>query len=206
MDLKQTRRRGDELEAALLDAAWQQLTQSGYADFTFEAVAARAGTSRTVLYRRWTDREDLLKAAVRRAGARAPIELPDTGNLRDDVVTLLHRASEARADFAVTLSVQLAEYFRETGTTFANLRELLIRRGRSGMELVLERAQDRGEITLEGLTTRVIELPLSLMRHELLWTLTRVPDDVIAEIVDDVWLPLLRARGALRDTVSTDSP
>ena len=83
MDLKPTRRRGKELEKAILDAAWAQLTESGYADFTFEGIADRAGTSRTVLYRRWSDREELMKAAVRHAGAAAPIEIPDTGALRD---------------------------------------------------------------------------------------------------------------------------
>ncbi len=197
MDLKQTRRRGEELESAILDAAWEQLSQSGYADFTFEAVAARAGTSRTVLYRRWPDREQLMKAAISRAGALSPVALPDTGTLRDDVVQLLRRASQARAGFAVTLSVQLTEYFRETGTSFSDLRDLLQRRGRSGMELVLDRAEARGEVNLSGLSPRVIELPWSLVRQELLMTFKPVPNSVIDEIVDDVWMPLLRACGAL---------
>jgi AcrR family transcriptional regulator len=197
VDLKQTRRRGTELETAILDAAWLQLTQAGYSDFTFEAIAARAGTSRTVLYRRWSDRESLMKAAVQHAGMLAPVELPDTGNLRDDVVTLMRRASEARAGLAATLSVQLTEYFRETGTNFSDLRELLIRRGRTGIERVLDRAEERGEVDPSKIPRRVIELPMALMRHELMMTLVQVPEDVIAGIVDDVWMPLLRQYGAL---------
>lgn len=197
MDPKQTRRRGEELEVAILDAAWQQLAEFGYGEFTFEAVAARAGTSRTVLYRRWSDRAELMKAAVRHTGAMTPVAVPDTGNLRDDVVTLLRRASEARSGFAASLSVQLAEYFRESGTSFGDLRELLVRRAR-GMELILERAEERGEVELSHVPRRVIELPMVLMRYELLMTLASVSDAVIDEIVDDVWLPLLRAAGALR--------
>lgn len=197
MDLKPTRRRGTDLEDAILDAAGAQLIENGYAEFTFEAVAARAGTSRTVLYRRWADREALLKAAIRRAGALNPVELPDTGNLRDDVVTVLRRMSEARAGFAATLSVQLSEYFRETGTSFSDLRGLLASRGRPGVRVILERAEQRGELDLSRVTPRIAELPLSLVRHELLMTLTGVPDAVIDEIVDEVWLPLLRARGAI---------
>ena len=197
MDLKPTRRRGEELEAAILDAAWQQLQEFGYAAFTFEAVAARAGTSRTVLYRRWSDREQLMKAAIRHARTIAPVEVPDTGTLRDDVVTLMYRASEARAGFAATLSVQLAEYFRETGTSFSDLRDLLLNRGRTGMEVVLERAQARGEIDLSKLTPRVIELPPVLMRYEMLMTMTKLPKRTIEEIVDEIWMPLLRSIGAL---------
>lgn len=197
MDLKPTRRRGAELETAILDAAWEQLRDSGYAELTFEKVAARAGTSRTVLYRRWADREELMKAAIRQVGVLNPVQVPNTGNLRDDVVMVLREMSNARAGFAATLSVQLAEYFRETGTSFADLRGLLRRGGRSGMQQILDHAEERGEIDLSKLSPRVVELPLSLARHELLMTLAGVPDAVIDEIVDDVWLPLLRSLGAL---------
>jgi AcrR family transcriptional regulator len=49
---KQTRRRGAELEQAILDAAWEQLIAEGYEHFTIDTVAARARTSKPVLYRR----------------------------------------------------------------------------------------------------------------------------------------------------------
>ena len=35
-------------------------------------------------------------------------------------------------------------------------------------------------------------MPFDLFRHDLLLTLTRVPEARILEIVDDLWLPLLR--------------
>ena len=38
----QTRRRGPGLEAAILEAAWEELTEAGYAALTMESVAARA--------------------------------------------------------------------------------------------------------------------------------------------------------------------
>ncbi len=186
-----------ELESAILDAAWQQLTEHGYADFTFESVAARAGTSRPVLYRRWPDRAELLIAAIRHAGDLAPIVLPDTGNLRDDVVTLMRTFNRSRARFVAVLSAQLAEYFRETGTSLADLRDILRGDRRSGMEQLLERAAERGEVDVSKVTGRVTELPMTLMRHELVMTMRSVPEAAIEEIVDGIWFPLLRARGAL---------
>jgi hypothetical protein len=51
----QTRRRGPELEAAILDAAWEQLLAEGYEHFTIDTVTARARTGKPVLYRRWKD-------------------------------------------------------------------------------------------------------------------------------------------------------
>ena len=88
-----TRRRGEALESALLDAAWDELQQAGYAGLTFEAVAERAGTSRAVLYRRWRNRADLVVAAMRRHRPMLSGEIPDTGSLRDDVLTVLRRMS-----------------------------------------------------------------------------------------------------------------
>jgi hypothetical protein len=39
---KQERRRGADLEEAILDAAWEQLTAEGYGRFTIDTVAVRA--------------------------------------------------------------------------------------------------------------------------------------------------------------------
>ena len=58
-----SRRRGATLEEAILDAAWAELIDHGYAEMTLEAVAKRAGTSRPVLYRRWPSRTKLATAA-----------------------------------------------------------------------------------------------------------------------------------------------
>ncbi|MFD7947322.1 helix-turn-helix domain-containing protein, partial [Streptomyces sp. NPDC059744] len=60
------RRRGAELETALLDAAWDELIAMGFEELTYEAVAARAGTSRAVLYRRWPTKRELVLAALSR--------------------------------------------------------------------------------------------------------------------------------------------
>ena len=73
-----TRRRGAELEQAILDAAWAELCEVGYTALTIEAVAKRAGTSKPVIYRRWPSRAHLVIAAWAR---QQPIETttPDTG-------------------------------------------------------------------------------------------------------------------------------
>ena len=58
------RRRGAELEQALLEATWAELTEVGYGALTFNAVAQRAGTSRTVVYRRWPTKRELTEATI----------------------------------------------------------------------------------------------------------------------------------------------
>src|SRR3954468_3721596 len=94
------RRRGAALEEALLEAAWRELVEGGYGRFTVEGVAARAGTSRPVLYHRWPDRSELAIAAVRHFGRVEPVATPDTGSVRDDLITLLRDASKSRSELA----------------------------------------------------------------------------------------------------------
>ena len=59
---------------------------------------------------------------------------------------------------------------------------------------VVERAAQRGEVRLEAITPRVASLPTDLVRHELLLTHAPVPEATNVEIVDDIFLPLVRAR------------
>ncbi|HEY0260202.1 MAG TPA: TetR/AcrR family transcriptional regulator [Lacisediminihabitans sp.] len=197
MDLNErepvTRRRGRELEDALLDAAWEQLMAGGYGSFTIDAVAERAGTSKPVIYRRWPSREALVMAAVRRSFVRDSRPVPDTGSLRGDVIALMTSANETRLEMAAVLSVQLGTYFQETGTTPADLRGQILGDRASSVEIVIRRAVERGEITAD-LTPRMIALPFDLFRHEALMTLKPVPPETIREIVDDIFLPLVGHR------------
>ena len=89
------RRRGEELEDALLTAAWQELLEVGYPKLTMENVAARAGTSKPVIYRRWPTRPKLVIAAL---AHNLPLEEADidTGSLRGDLIELV-RPTLARA-------------------------------------------------------------------------------------------------------------
>ncbi len=185
------RRRGAVLEQALLDASWQELTEGGYARFTMDGVAARAGTSRPVLYRRWSDRLELLRATIVHVLERNRVQAPkDTGSLRGDLLALMQEISRTRAEFVTVMGIHLAGYFEETGTRPADLRDV-IRYGRPhALDVVYERAAARGEIDPSLLSPRIRGLPFALLQLELLTTLKPVPAAAIEEIVDTIVLPL----------------
>ena len=189
-----TRRRGRELEVALLAAAWEQLVSGGYGSFTIDAVAERAGTSKPVIYRRWPNREALVLAAIRHSFAQGTQPIPDTGTLRGDLIALLTQANESRLAMAAVFSAQLGAYYQETGTTPAHLREQLIGDRPSTVETVMQRALERGEVTATHLTPRIISLPFDLVRHEALMTLQPIAPETILEIIDDIFLPLVGFR------------
>src|SRR6202044_2096505 len=116
------RRRGEELEAALLDAAWDELAEAGFAKLTMESVAARAKTGVAVLYRRWANKDDLVIAALRHYGKTRPVWVPDTGTLRGDMLALLESVNEGRSSFTVIVSAAFAGLLSSTGLTPAGVR------------------------------------------------------------------------------------
>lgn len=187
------RRRGAELDAAILDAGWEQLLDAGYAGFTIEAVAARSGAARSVVYRRWPSRLDLLEAVIRRRGDIDVIGVPDTGTLRGDVMAVLTEFSDRRARTMGLFAALLGAYYDEAGVSPAQLRALFVPDGPSIMAQIVERAVARGELATTP-PPRVLNLPADLLRHELFMTMTAVPQDTIAEIVDEVFLPLVTER------------
>jgi AcrR family transcriptional regulator len=197
MDLVKPRRRGAELEEALLDAAWSELEQVGYAAFTYDGVAARAGTSKPVLYRRWPTKVDLVLAALQHGGLFTRRELPDTGTLRGDILTLLRGFNAERSGFIAVITVLMSNIHADTGLSPAQLRDrLLAGRSDAGRQL-LERAAARGEIPAREWPPGVTTLASDLVRHDLIMTLKALPDSRILEIVDDLWLPLVRGAGAV---------
>ncbi len=183
------RRRGAALENALLDAAWAELTAGGYARFTMDAVVQRAGTSPPVLYRRWSDRDELVRAAIAHVLKQSRVDVPDTGSLRGDVLTLMRTINATRVQLITMMSAHLAGYYQETGTSPGDL----LAAGRQNIaDVIFDRAIGRGEIKPEHLTERIKSLPFDLLRHEILVTFAPVPGDVLEEIVDTIFLPLVR--------------
>jgi AcrR family transcriptional regulator len=186
-----TRRRGAELESALLGAAWEQLVAEGYGRFSVESVAERAQTSKHVIYRRWSDREDLLRATIRNRGAERETALPDTGSLRLDVLTALRSSNRPQNDMAVLLGALLDSLYGELDMTPAQVRLELLGDRTSATQVAIDRAVARGEIDPTRITPRMVRLPYDLFRHEWIMTLRPVRDSVLEEIVDDIWLPLV---------------
>jgi AcrR family transcriptional regulator len=183
------RRRGAALESAILDAGWDQLIEAGYERFTIDAVAARSASARSVLYRRWPSRLDLLKAVIRHRGQIDMIPTPDTGTLRGDVLAILTDFNDRRSRTVGLIAARLGAYFDEPGGSLHQLRALFVPEGPSSMETIVQRAVTRGELSTMP-PARIIALPADLLRHELLMTMTAASPQTILEIVDDVFLPL----------------
>ncbi|WP_435603250.1 TetR/AcrR family transcriptional regulator [Streptomyces sp. bgisy130] len=188
------RRRGAELEAALLQATWEELLAVGYHDLTYEAVAARAHTSRTVLYRRWPQRRDLVLAALRHRTPPVPPPPPDTGALRTDVLALLEQITTRLTEIAPVVQV-----LTDGRTRGSDLGDFITERTRQGggdtMTELLERAGRRGELDASRIPARVAALPVTLVAGEMLISLRAPSRAAVTEVVDELFLPLVAHYG-----------
>jgi AcrR family transcriptional regulator len=180
------RRRGPELEAAILRAAWEELGAVGYPNLTMEGVAERARTGKQVLYRRWRNRAELVLAAMRYCTGSIVEDIPDTGELRGDVLAMLERMAQRYHDVGPDVVHGLMAEARDIAPQ--NFSIMI-----GVMETILQRAADRGEIRPGTVGRRVAAVPADLLRHEMLLTSGPLRPSTLVEIVDEVFLPLVRA-------------
>jgi AcrR family transcriptional regulator len=190
-DATRRRRRGPELESALLAAAWAELVEVGYARFTMASTAARAGTSEAVLYRRWPDKHQLALAAIEERRSAYELADPDTGSLRTDLIAQLTDVSRTLAGFyAIASAAAFSGLAADTGLTFAQVRERLMG-DRPRVRPLYRRAHERGELDLDRVPDAVLALPFDLVRHDMLLDLKPLRRARIVSIVDELFLPLV---------------
>jgi AcrR family transcriptional regulator len=181
-----SRRRGKALEDALLRAAWDEVAAVGYAKFTMEGAAARAGTARSVLYRRWPSRAAVVHAAMRHHLGSLDDAVPDTGNLRTDVLSVLHRVRDNFREIGPEIAHGLMS---EASDIPADVYEVTPR----AITAILTRAAERGEVRRDRVTPRITSLPGDLLRHEMMLPHGDPSDTFLAELLDEVFLPLVVA-------------
>lgn len=168
----------------MLEATLRLLAEHGYARVTIEGVAAEAGVAKTTIYRRFSDKADLVAAAV--AMVRGLDEPPDTGDARADVVALVRRFHALMTGPARTVLASLLAEERHAPELLARFRERLIAPSREQGRALLERAKERGEIRADADPDAIMDMLAGsyFTRH-----LAGVPvtDSTPEELVDALW-------------------
>ncbi|GAB3896315.1 TetR/AcrR family transcriptional regulator [Kibdelosporangium lantanae] len=178
------RRRGAALEQALVTAAWAELRRTGYDGFTIDAVAKAAGTSRAVLYRRWPNRAALVHFVVRaHLGSIADV-VPSTGHLQEDASAMLRTVVERIEAVGVDVMTGLLSELDE-------LPESLVTTVPEVFGRIVERARERGEVGPGHVPTSVLEMPVVLVRYEMIATRKAPGPQRLRGIVDELFVPLV---------------
>lgn len=87
------RPRDPRIDESILRATTELLVSVGYSNLTMSAVALRAGTTKTALYRRWSSKAELVHEAVFPATPASGLSVPDAG-LAADVRSMIEAARD----------------------------------------------------------------------------------------------------------------
>ena len=157
--------RSERVVASVLQAALTELAVVGYAALRLDDVATRAGVAKTTIYRRWSTKAELVRAAIYGA-VHKDEALPDTGSLRGDMLEVLEAAMamiatpEGRA-IANMITSERAD--PEVEQLCRELRD----EGRKHRMRVVVRAQERGEIPKEADAILIMESVFGLVMSRL---------------------------------------
>ncbi|OBI40242.1 TetR family transcriptional regulator [Mycobacterium kyorinense] len=172
------RPRDPRIDAAILAATAELLVQIGYSNLTLAAVADRAGTTKTALYRRWSSKAELVHEA---AFPVAPTALVSpAGDMAADVRAMIAAARDVftspvvRAALPGLVADMTAdsELNARVMSRFANLF--------SAVRVRLREAVERGEVHPDVHPDRLVEL---IGGATLLRLLLRPDEDL-----DDAWV------------------
>lgn len=188
------RRRGKELEKDIYIATRDIINGAGFRALTFEQVAKKAATSKSVIYRRWKTPFELAIAAlqdkIHRDNHGKVDEIVLTGqSLREDLFQVLHR-------FLISVDVIGKSFIREilAGPDSYNVSLAKIISGNSKVDIyainrVLQRAFDRGEKVRKDLPDELKLLPFDWLRYRV-FVQESIDEQALELLVNDIILPI----------------
>lgn len=150
------RPRSEAARQKMLDAATELALDVGIRAFTVDELARRSGVAKTTIYRHFPSKNELIITAL--DGVTPVPEVPDTGNLHDDLVIFLGNVLPIFASAklrALFLDVLAAATFDEE---LAELQASLMSGRGAALITIIERARARDEIPAELDLETLVEL------------------------------------------------
>lgn len=189
----QKRRRGKALENDILTATLDLIGSTKYEDITMDMIAKNAHTNKSVLYRRWESKADIILAALRTQMGNVKLEVPDTGSIHDDLMALFDQVidllEKMNYDYLSGLMMErlggmsIADFFKQLGSN--NYVTHLVQQ-------VMEQGQARGEIDLAAVDEQLLNLPVYLIMDMLFSKGITLNQKRMHWLVDSVMMPVLK--------------
>ncbi|TDC40251.1 TetR/AcrR family transcriptional regulator [Micromonospora sp. 15K316] len=195
----------DDITSAIRRAVMRELAQVGYGRLSIEAIARRAGVSKTAIYRRWRSKLELVLDMVTAVAGRK-LPLLDTGSLHGDVQLLLMVASAALGHPLASQIIPdlLAEAARNPQIAETLQRALRDYQNRIG-ELVVGQAVARGELPRGADPSIAIDLIVGPVYWRLAISRTPLEAAQLADMATAIVAALRVTCSGLADQVSAAS-
>ncbi|MEV0151503.1 MULTISPECIES: TetR/AcrR family transcriptional regulator [unclassified Nonomuraea] len=180
------RPRSEKAEKAIVEATLDLIAEGmGLAELSIEAIASRAGVGKTTIYRRWSNKEDLVVDALATLKAPPP---PVAGvSVRDDLVTLLSAMQDekhqSRTRCIINIAMSDADRYPRLMERFV---KIAIEPRRKAVRDAVQRGVDSGELRPDV----DVDVALATLSGAMLWYTKwgndDLTDDLPTRIVDQI--------------------
>ncbi|WP_167574116.1 TetR/AcrR family transcriptional regulator [Kitasatospora cheerisanensis] len=187
------RRRGKALEAAIFEAALDQLTSGGFARMTMEGVAGAAQTGKAALYRRWASKADLVMDALV-AAMPPPADFPDLGSAEAELRQVVHGYIEVlNSRIGAAVRTLMGELDHERAELFKGfLHERVIEPTTEGILGILRRGEARGDVRRGAAVPMVADVLPAMLLYRARVCVGMIEEDFCEELLGRVLLPMIR--------------
>ncbi|MEV4544201.1 transcriptional regulator, TetR family [Micromonospora echinaurantiaca] len=186
----------DDITTAIRRALMQELAAVGYGRLSIEAVARRAGVSKTAIYRRWSSKLELVLDIVA-AAAGGKLPALDTGTLRGDLELLFQVVAHAlRHPLASQIIPDLLAEAARNPTIDETLQRVLRARQQEIGGRLISRAVQRGELPADTDPDAAVDLIVGPLYWRLAIARTPLTTGYLDTLVESVAIGL-GADGAL---------
>jgi AcrR family transcriptional regulator len=178
------------VEQAISDAVLTELAEVGFGRLTFESIAERAGTGKSPMYRRWPDTTSLVIDTLHRVRPD-PVTYRRVGILRDDLIGITRHMTATQTGVKADAFRSLLGEAHRHPQLLARFRSQVLGPLFEAMTDVLREAAARGEISAARLTPVILEVLHALIVKRTLLDRHALTESHIAEMVNEVLLPLV---------------
>ena len=191
------RRRGEQLEDAIRQAALDELIEVGFGSMSMENIAARAQTGKASVYRRWPTKHELVLDVVEQ-NLCVPLDANPFG-MPDDMTTeealrfvahnIVQMINSPMGDAIRVLKCEAA-----VDPDLGRLIDQRFQKPRSDALLrLLERGVARGEVRPEAACALVAEVVPAMIAYRMVLQRRSIDETDLNRIIDEVLLPLISA-------------
>lgn len=187
------RPRSERAEKAIIEATLDLIAEGmGIAELSIEAIAARAGVGKTTIYRRWSNKEDLVVDAL--TTLKAPLPALAGQSVRDDLIALLDatRQEAGQHRFRCVVNILMGETDRSKRIAERFVKRAIEPRHRAMLEVV-----GRGVANGELRPDLDPDVATALLSGAMIWfskwgPAGDLPEDLAERVVDQALAGLAR--------------
>lgn len=189
------RKRDHTRDDAILDAAIEVLGEVGYSALTVDAVALRAHAGKATVYRRWSSKEELIVDAVERLKRQqVPLDpLPDTGSVREDLLTLFRPQTAAEIERRDRDAAGLVSLLSHDPPLARAAHSALVDPWADAHRAIMTRAVERGEVAPTVDVETICQVLPTMAAYRALVQREPFDEDFLLAVVDGLLMPALLA-------------